>query len=221
MYQPNYHPKSKAANVYENLLAEKSEQTKIKIEARTDEIQEIQEIQQVVKEEVEANNTWQNTQAKRQNLTPTLLEIEEDNQDNQDDQLEDILTSSLPSINTPSIMLDYKLIGLNKVEQFNYFKKLVEPSLQQRWQNQTKPIKLRGILAEADRKKIGLVLADVATNHRIAEIISLVVLPEYPNVKIGTKLIECLKIALPKINCDQLKLNPQAEAIINRIQFSI
>ena len=219
MYQPNYHPKSKAANVYENLLAEKSEQTKIKIEAKIDEIQEIQqEVKQEVKQEVEASNTWQNTQAKRQNLTPTLLEVEEDDQD---DQLEDVLTSSLPSINTPSIMLDYKLIGLNKVEQFNYFKKLVEPSLQQRWQNQTKTIKLRGILAEADRKKIGLILADVTTNHRIAEIISLIILPEYPNVRIGAKLIECLRIALPKINCDRLKLNPQAEAIINRIQFSI
>lgn len=209
MYQPNYHPKSKSANVYKNLLAEKSEQTKIEIKK-----DEIQEIQQVAKQEVQASNMWQNTQAKRQNSTPTLLEIEED------DELEDVSTSP-GSISTPPIMLNYKLIGLNKVEQFNYFKQLIEPSLQQRWQNQAKSIKLRGILAEAEGKKIGLVLVDVSTNHRIAEIISLMILPEYPNVKIGAKLIECLNTALPKINCDRLRLNPKAEAIINKIQFSI
>lgn len=209
MYQPNYHPKSKAINTYESLLTEQHQQAEI--EAKKE---EIQEINQEVEQEVELNNIWQHTQAKRQNQTPTLLEVEED------DELDEASTSPA-SINTPPIMLDYKLIGINKVEQFNYLKELIDPSVKQRYQNQVKTIKLRGILAEANHKKIALILADIATNHRIAEIISVVVLPEYPNVKIGAKLIECLRTSLPKINCERLKLNSQAEAIVNKTQFSI
>lgn len=212
MYQPNYRPNlKKKITPSEILLNLEKEETEVQQD--TDNLLEIQEDE---KQEVNSiSNSWKIEQAERQNRTATLIEVEED-------QAEGAELGSQPDIPNPSsIMANYKLIGITKVKQFNHLKNLLPPDFEKPWQYGNSPINLGGILVEIETQKIGLVLADISANNRVAEIISLVVLPKYSYDQIGAKLIHCLETSLPKLNCDRLILNKEALAIKNKAQTYI
>ena len=97
----------------------------------------------------------------------------------------------------------YQGISINNIQQLKYIQDLLNPKLIQHYSNSNLSIKLKGIVVLAQNKKVGLILADISQNNRVAEVISLVT-PNRFERQIETKLIRCLEQCLPKINCDRL-----------------
>ncbi|MEM1392440.1 MAG: TIGR03032 family protein [Cyanobacteria bacterium P01_H01_bin.150] len=103
---------------------------------------------------------------------------------------------------------------------------LTYPSLQQRWQKQPPQGELLGISAAVEGSLVGFVIAE-RINSQTAEIISLLVLPEYRKQGIGTRLLVHLEQELIKQGCQQLTLNYQStsltqaalEPMLNKLQW--
>ena len=186
-------------------------------------------------ERVEAvADSWKAQQLKRQNLTATLLEVDED--ENQKDRvsqaafdtsisqqaelerqqrLDSLLNSSKGNRSATTAVFSiktnreklrefkYKSVSINNYRQLKHLECLLSPEIKQRYFNRNIAIKLKGIVVFAKNQKVGLILADISQNNRVAEVISLVT-PKYLEQKIENKLIHCLEQCLPKINCDRL-----------------
>lgn len=105
---------------------------------------------------------------------------------------------------------------------------LTYPSLQQRWHKQQNQGELLGISAAVEGSLVGFAIAELI-NSQTAEIISLLVLPEYRKQGIGTKLLVYLEQELIKQNCQQLTLSYQStsltqtalERMLNKLQWQI
>lgn len=105
---------------------------------------------------------------------------------------------------------------------------LTYPSLQQRWHKQQNQGELLGISAAVEGSLVGFAIAE-RINSSTAEIISLLVLPEYRKQGIGTKLLVYLEQELIKQNCQQLTLSYQStsltqaalEPMLNKLQWQI
>ncbi|GFE69413.1 TIGR03032 family protein [Chroococcus sp. FPU101] len=82
---------------------------------------------------------------------------------------------------------------------------LTFPRLSQRWTNIPQRGELIGISGSVAGKIIGFAIAEILTNG-IAELISLLVLPSYQGLGIGTRLVHALEIELVKNECHIIQI---------------
>lgn len=93
---------------------------------------------------------------------------------------------------------------------------LTYPRLSQRWQKQPPRGELFGISAAVEGTMVGFVIAE-RLNAQTAEIISLLVLPEYRRRGIGTKLLAYLEREMRQQKCSQLTIVYQQSTAITTV----
>jgi ribosomal protein S18 acetylase RimI-like enzyme len=110
------------------------------------------------------------------------------------------------SRNQPSVEVKYQRVyHLNTSNALTY-DALTYPSLQQRWQQKPPTGELLGISAAIDGSLVGFAISE-QVSAETAEIISLLVLPDYRHQGIGTKLLAYLERELRQQGCQQLTLS--------------
>ena len=196
-----------------------------------------QRYQEITMNQLLKNNSdnWLENRAAFQNQTATFLEDNEDaTADIVNTKQPQNLFASSPQISsaTPKVqtqkrsqpllsvtnqkgktqLVNYKLIKITRLEQLHYFKNLVTLDTWEYLHNRQGNLNIMGIVAEAGRKKIGLVLAEVAPNNRVAKTISSIVDSEHEG-KIAVRLIQCLEKSLHKHNCQRIIWHPQAKVL--------
>ncbi len=126
----------------------------------------------------------------------------------------------------PAIGIKYQRVyHLNTSNALDY-DALTYPSLQERWQVQPPKGELLGISAAVAGSLVGFAIAEQMDAER-AEIISLLVLPEYRCQGIGTKLLIYLEQELKQQECHQLIITYQSneltevalEPILQKLQW--
>jgi|GEM_PF-199760 uncharacterized protein (TIGR03032 family) len=121
--------------------------------------------------------------------------------------------AGLPQASEPqAIAIKYQRVyHLNSSNALDY-DALTYPSLQQRWQTQPPQGELLGISASVEGSIVGFAIAE-RTDKDTAELISLLVLPDFRKQGIGTKLLVYLEAELKQQGCQQLTLTYQSNAL--------
>ncbi len=125
----------------------------------------------------------------------------------------------------PVVIKYQRVYHLNTTNALDY-DALTYPSLQKRWQTQPPKGELLGISAAIEGSLVGFVIAERVSGET-AEIISLLVLPNYRRQGIGTKLLIYLERELRQQQCQQLTLSYQTtnltevalEPILQKLQW--
>lgn len=106
---------------------------------------------------------------------------------------------------TPSAIKYQRVYHLNPSNLLPY-DALTFPRLSQRWQTQPQRGELIGISASLDGEIVSFAIAELLGDG-VAELISLLVLPECRNRGIGTRLIQALEVELVKNGCRQIQVS--------------
>ncbi|NES67449.1 MAG: TIGR03032 family protein, partial [Okeania sp. SIO2D1] len=112
----------------------------------------------------------------------------------------------------PPVAIKYQRVyNLNRANALEY-DALTYPSLKQRWQTQPPKGEVFGISAAVEGSLVGFVIAEQVSSET-ADIISLLVLPNYRRQGIGTKLLIYLEKESRQQQCQQLTLSYQSSSL--------
>lgn len=125
-----------------------------------------------------------------------------------DDTISLTNNSSQSNLSNYPLSVQYQWVYNLTIANLIEFEELTFPSLQKRWQTHQQRGELGGVAAFVDGVMVGLVIAELLPQQ--AEIISLLVIPQYRKQGIGSKLIQNLEKALIKMDCPQVQLNYRA-----------
>jgi uncharacterized protein (TIGR03032 family) len=127
----------------------------------------------------------------------------------------------LPITNYPLPITHYQLpitqIKYQRVYHLNIsnsidYDALTFPSIKKRWQTYQQRGELLGVSASISGTMVGFIIAELLPD-RTAELLSLLVLPDYRQQGVGTKLINYLERELIQQGCSQITVAYQATAL--------
>lgn len=101
------------------------------------------------------------------------------------------------------------------------------PSIKERWQTHSQLGELFGFSAAVDGQMVGMAIADMLPETQIAELISLLVLPNFRHQKIGQTLVKYLEKSLTESGCRTIIVKYQVtpltqtalEPLLDRLQW--
>ncbi len=118
--------------------------------------------------------------------------------------------------NSTSQLVSYKFIKVTKLQHLDHFKDLITLKTWEYLRYRQNNLNVVGIFAELERKKVGLVLAEVTPNNSVAKTISLMTDSECSS-KTTVRLIQCLEKSLHQQNCRRIVWHKQAKVLKKRL----